>query len=435
MRNKFLYRIKNKRDLVKKLIFWSRKFSHTCLLDSNDEPRNMSSKNCHYSFLLAIGAHKICSPNNNSFNNLKQFYEKNKDWMFGYFAYDLKNENTQLNSGNIDNLYFHNSYFFVPKTIFKLKKYMLYIETFLNKQEIDSYMKEIENQNCIKFCMPSINLQKRESKKEYIKKIEGIKNHIQKGDVYEMNYCQEFYSNNVEINVEALFYKLNKRTKSPFASFLHIHDKYVVCTSPERFLKKTNQILLSQPIKGTIKRSEDVEIDKMLVNKLLNSKKDKIENVMITDLVRNDLSKCAVKKSVSVDELFGVYTFKQVHHMITSISSELDPNFHFINAIKGAFPMGSMTGAPKQKAMELIEFFETTKRGLFSGSIGYITPNANFDFNVVIRSLLYNSSKKYLSVMVGGAITSRSVAEDEYDECLIKLKEIFKILSKKIVSE
>ena len=174
MRNKFLYRIKNKRDLVKKLIFWSRKFSHTCLLDSNDEPRNMSSKNCHYSFLLAIGAQKICSPNNNSFNNLKQFYEKNKDWMFGYFGYDLKNENTQLNSGNIDNLYFHNSYFFVPKTIFKLKKYMLYIETFLNKQEIDSYMEEIENQNCIKFCMPSINLQKRESKKEYIQLVVAV---------------------------------------------------------------------------------------------------------------------------------------------------------------------------------------------------------------------------------------------------------------------
>ena len=384
-----------------------------------------------YELLLGVGAHKICCPENNSFERLKHFYKQNKDWMFGYFSYDLKNETESLSSNNLDNLEFPNLYFFIPKIVFTMKGKILYIDTFTDKKETNSIVEEIENQYCDEGFFGGLKIQKRESELEYLEKIKQIKAHIKRGDIYELNYCQEFFSENVDINPEALFRRLNKKAKAPFSAFLSLEDKYLICSSPERFLRKDNKKLLSQPIKGTRKRSSKKEIDFQLQTELLNSEKDKSENVMIADLVRNDLSKYAEKASVKVEELFGVYPFEQVHQMISTITAELSTKYHFVDAIKGAFPMGSMTGAPKKKAMELIEKFETTKRGLFSGSVGYIKPNSDFDFNVVIRSILYNSTKKYLSVMVGGAITDKSLPKDEYEECLVKIKAILEIASGK----
>ena len=152
---------------------------------------------------------------------------------------------------------------------------------------------------------------------------------------------------------------------------------------------------------------------------------------MIVDLVRNDLSRIAKKDSVKVDELFGVYTFDQVHHMISTISCELREDKGLKDVFEATFPMGSMTGAPKIRAMELIEKFEQTKRGLYSGAVGYISPEGDFDFNVVIRSMQYNALNKYLSFMVGGAITIGSDAELEYEECLVKAKALFEVLEEK----
>ena len=382
-----------------------------------------------YEFLFGVGAHKICCPENNSFEKLKHFYKQNKDWMFGYFSYDLKNEIESLSSNNLDNLEFPSLYFFIPKIVFTMKEKILYIDTFTDKKETNSIVEEIENQYCDEGFFGGLKIQKRESELEYLEKIKQIKAHIKRGDIYELNYCQEFFSENVDINPEALFRRLNKKAKAPFSAFLSLEDKYLICSSPERFLRKDNQKLLSQPIKGTRKRSSKKEIDFQLQTELLNSAKDKSENVMIADLVRNDLSKYAEKASVKVEELFGVYPFEQVYQMISTITAELSTKYHFVDAIKGAFPMGSMTGAPKKKAMELIEKFEITKRGLFSGSVGYIKPNSDFDFNVVIRSILYNSTKKYLSVMAGGAITDKSLPKDEYEECLVKIKAILEIVS------
>ncbi|RYG18379.1 MAG: anthranilate synthase component I family protein, partial [Chitinophagaceae bacterium] len=215
---------------------------------------------------------------------------------------------------------------------------------------------------------------------------------------------------------------------SPFSGFLKIKDKYILSATPERFLSKGGNVLTSQPIKGTAKRSANNIEDSNIKENLKNSKKDQAENVMIVDLVRNDLTKSAVKGTVKVDELFGIYTFPQVHQMISSISCELAPDVHLIDAIKNTFPMGSMTGAPKLKAMQLIDKFERSKRGAYSGSFGYITPNGDFDFNVVIRSILYNQATKYLSFQVGGAITYQSDAEQEYEECLLKASAIMSVL-------
>ena len=201
-------------------------------------------------------------------------------------------------------------------------------------------------------------------------------------------------------------------------------DYSIFSGSPERFLKKVGSKLISEPIKGTAKRGLTKTEDEELIKSLVSDPKERAENVMIVDLVRNDLSKIATKNSVQVEELCQIYSFETVHQMISRISCDIKESASFTEIIKATFPMGSMTGVPKIRAMELIEEHESFKRGVYSGSIGYIKPNGDFDFNVVIRSLVYNRKNNYLSCSVGGAITIQSDPEKEYEECLIKVKRI-----------
>jgi para-aminobenzoate synthetase component 1 len=244
-----------------------------------------------------------------------------------------------------------------------------------------------------------------------------------------MNYCIEFYAQKLNVSPIDLYEKLNEVSPTPFSAFLKYHDKSLICASPERYLKKEGTRLISQPIKGTSPRGSNPFIDKANMEYLKTSEKERSENIMITDLVRNDLSRVAKKGKVKVEELCGVYSFRQVHQMISTISAEMDERYSWVDAIKATFPMGSMTGAPKLSAMKLIEKYEVTKRGLYSGSVGYVTPEGDFDFNVVIRSMLYNQKKGYLSFMVGGAITALAEPEKEYEECLIKASAIMKVLN------
>ena len=208
-----------------------------------------------------------------------------------------------------------------------------------------------------------------------------------------------------------------------------LDDKFLVCASPERYLKKVGSKIFSQPIKGTSKRNvKDTDEDEKSKKDLIESEKETSENVMVVDLVRNDLSKVCVEGSVKVEELFGVYSFPQVHQMISTVSGTVSAQVKFTDILKATFPMGSMTGVPKKRVMGLIEQYEKTKRGLFSGSLGYINPEGDFDFNVVIRSILYNQSAKYVSIQAGSAITYYSDAEKEYDECLLKIEAMKKVL-------
>ena len=251
---------------------------------------------------------------------------------------------------------------------------------------------------------------------------------VKQGDVYELNYCMEFFSEKNKINPYYTYLDLIKKSPTPFSGFVKTSNKFLISASPERFIKKQKNKIISQPIKGTIKKTNNIAQNNKLKNKLLNDTKERAENVMIVDLVRNDLSITAKKTSVKVEELFGIYEFPQVYQMISTVVSEKSKKFTSVDVIKNAFPMGSMTGAPKIKAMELIEKYETTKRGLYSGAVGYFSPNDNFDFNVVIRSILYNSKNKYLSFIVGGAITDKSNPINEYNECLLKAKAIKEVL-------
>ena len=270
----------------------------------------------------------------------------------------------------------------------------------------------------------------RTSKDSYFKKLDKILQHIQRGDIYEANFCQEFYSENVQIDSIKTYLHLNEISKPPFATYLKFDNFYAMSASPERYIQKNGTKVISQPIKGTAKRDANPDEDDLLKEQLKNDPKERSENIMITDLVRNDLSRIAEKGSVQVDELCKVYSFKQVHQMISTISCEVAEEISPVKIIKETFPMGSMTGAPKISAMKIIEEQEDAKRGLYSGAIGYFTPEGNFDFNVIIRSILYNSDNKYVSYSVGGAITAKSIPENEYEECLLKAKAMREVLER-----
>ncbi|MCF8296316.1 MAG: anthranilate synthase component I family protein [Saprospiraceae bacterium] len=423
------YKITDIENFQSKLLSWANQFKHCCFLNGNSFENEKYSS---YDFIFAADSISEIQATKGfeSFELLKDFIASTKDWIFGSLSYELKNEIENLSSNNFDELGFPALHFFQPKYLFLKKGDSIGFQFDENCEEsFDEIFNSIKNSTIPNQVSPlKIDISNRTPKEEYINSVKEIKAHIQYGDIYEMNYCQEFYAENVIVEPLELYNKLNKISPTPFSAYYRNDDKYLLCASPERFIKKVGNKLISQPIKGTIKRGKDESEDAELKLKLVADQKERSENVMIVDLVRNDLSITANKASVKVEELFGIYTFKQLHQMISTITSELKEDVHFVDAIKYAFPMGSMTGAPKIMAMELIEKFEKTKRGLYSGSVGYITPAGDFDFNVVIRSILYNSTLKYLSFIVGGAITSKSIPENEYDECLLKAKAIFEVL-------
>ena len=318
-------------------------------------------------------------------------------------------------------------YFFIPKTLLKYTKgefELIYGDENLIEEanRFLSYKSKKEANN--------LELESTLTKKEYLSNIVELQEEIRNGNIYEVNFCYEYFKKGVMINPVDLYNKLVPLTKAPFSSFGKFNDKYVICASPERFLKKEGNKLISQPIKGTIKRGESLIEDEKLKEELRVNEKERSENIMIVDLVRNDLSKVSNFNSVNVEELCEIYSFETVHQMISTVSSTVKEKTRFSEIIKATYPMGSMTGAPKINAMQLIERNESTKRGLYSGSVGYITPDDDFDFNVIIRSFLYDAGTNYLSAMVGGAITAKSSPELEYEETLTKISALMKSLKK-----
>lgn len=408
-----------------KALQWASSFEYLCYLDSNDYAEQYHEYDC----LIAVGSERTLSAGaGNAFNQLQKFYDDKPSWLFGLFSYELKNEVEKLSTQKTDLLYFPDLLFFEPQYLISIKGDI--IKTIKGNQ--DDIIKQINAVTLLpEVAKPNITIQNKLTKAAYLEKIEKIKAHIKRGDIYEINFCQEFFAEQAKINPLNVYHELTAISPTPFSGFLKIRDQYILSATPERFLCKRGNQLISQPIKGTAKRSTNIIEDEAIKTSLKNSQKEQAENVMIVDLVRNDLTKSAVKGSVKVDELFGIYTFPQVHQMISSISCQISPNIHLIEAIKNTFPMGSMTGAPKLRAMELIDEYEESKRGAFSGSFGYINPQGDFDFNVIIRSILYNKRNNYLSFQVGGAITYNSEAEKEYEECLLKASAMMKVLSGK----
>ncbi|MBK9190960.1 MAG: anthranilate synthase component I family protein [Crocinitomicaceae bacterium] len=362
------------------------------------------------------------------FDLLDSFLEKYKgEFIFGCLTYDLKNTiEPTLKSSNNDLIQFPLIHFFVPEHLveFKNNVWEFYGDETKNAFEKLTALPELQQG---KVTNPVL-LTEKTTKEEYIQHVNKIKSEIQYGNIYELNYCVNFEAEQTELNSSAVFQKLQSLTNAPFSVYLNTEEHAVLCASPERFIKKENNKIISQPIKGTARRSQNKEEDIQIKEELRINPKERSENIMITDLVRNDLSKIAVKNSVQTEELCGVYTFKTVHQLISTISCETDPKINFSSVIKALFPMGSMTGAPKIAAMKIAEETEKFKRGLYSGSIGYIRPNGDFDFNVVIRSILHNKKSKTISCSVGSAITINSDPEKEYEECLLKLNALKRAL-------
>lgn len=398
-----------------KLLQWCNQFQYSVFLNSNQNKNHLYQR---FEILAAVSNQCIHFETENIFDQLKYHYDKKID-LFGYLSYDLKDNSYRENK----NITIHDLIFlFEPEIKIEIFERVVIITTVNNHDQIFNSILDISLDNNINI-LNSSSIEHSTSKKEYVKNVESIKNQIINGDFYELNYCIEFKANNIKIDPVNTYRLLNSNSEAPFSAFVKNNFKYIICSSPERFVTKLGSRLISQPIKGTAKRNhQNHDIDETIKSELFSSEKERAENLMIVDLVRNDLNISSNIASVEVTELCKVYSYKQVHQLISTIESELDTNIHPIDALKKLFPMGSMTGAPKVEVMSAIEKYENTDRGIYSGSIGYINKNGDFDFNVIIRSIIYDDKKNNLSFHAGSAITYDSEPNDEYSECLLKAK-------------
>jgi len=434
MRKILSFQISDNIEFKEQLLLWSKQFKKLAVLDSHEVNQKVNSKKEYNSYELLAGIDVLqeIQVEEDCFETLKQSYDANKDWWFGFLTYDLKNELEDLTSENFDGVQMPALHFFQPRWVFALKEDILeihYFEKENSEAEIGTLVNQILSTQVDPVQASLVpDIKHRISKQEYLIGVNQLKEHIRLGDIYEVNFCQEFYAEHAKIDPLETYRSLSQVSPTPYSCYYALDDIFLLSASPERYIKKQGAKIISQPIKGTAKRGASPEEDKQIKEFLFTDAKERAENIMIVDLVRNDLSRTAAKGTVKVEELCGIYSFPQVHQMISTVVSELREDAHFVDCIKHSFPMGSMTGAPKVRAMKLIEKYEVSKRGLFSAAVGYITPEADFDFNVVIRSIQYNAKDDYLSFMVGGAITMQSDPEKEYEECLLKAKAIKQVL-------
>lgn len=420
----FLIPPEERETMRDKVLAWGNTHAHFVFLENAGEP--FAPSWVAEGWLAGIGAHQVLKDEGHFFDQLSALKFENP--LLGYLGYDLKNQVENLNSSNFDGIKAPDALLVEPVHFLRFDGKELLIHTY---QDCQTVRESIQNINLPKEdgVLPSVVLKARMEKQEYLHKVKQVIDYIIAGEVYELNLCMEYFAESVHIDPPDLYKKLIQHTAMPFAAYLKMDSCHVLCASPERFLKKQGSKLLSQPIKGTRKRGKDALEDERLKNELLHSEKDRAENVMIVDLVRNDLARVCDYGSVEVEELFGIYSFSNVHQMISTVSGNKRDDIPVSEVLQKTFPMGSMTGAPKIRAMQLIEELESSKRGIYSGSIGIIYPNGDFDFNVVIRTLLYNEKDAYLSVQAGGAITYDSMPEEEWEEIQIKLSTIYKLFT------
>ena len=411
------------------MLIWSKQFSIFLFLDSN----SYDSAYSKFEFLLGVNPiFRINTIGEDALGGLKEWHGINKDWLFGHINYDYKNALEQKLSSR------HRSRGSFPVIEFFSPQIVCYIERNREVLTIESIginpdaVYEDITQICVQGndALPELKFKCRVDQQSYLSTIDILRQHIADGDCYEINYCCERYCEDVIIDPLTVYNKLCDLSPAPFAAYYRQENDYMMCASPERYLMKEGQTIRSQPIKGTARRDEDPKRDDENKELLERSVKERAENVMIVDLVRNDLARSCETGSVAVNELFGIYSFPQVHQMISTISGKLKDAHDFTDAIRYSFPMGSMTGAPKIKVMDLIDRYEQSRRELFSGTVGYITPAGDFDFNVVIRSLFYNAATRYLSYQTGGAITYDSDPQQEWEEMRLKAWALEKLFAR-----
>lgn len=341
----------------------------------------------------------------NPWKLLTEFRDQYPGYIVGYLGYDLKNYSEELQSSNPDPVQMPEMWFGAPRVVYM--------------QDINPGDKLIHKEYHDEFSQPDISLKSLISATDYINAVHQAQKAIYEGDIYEVNLSHQLHAEFSGSPLD-LFEYMFERGPVPYAAYLQTGNFQVCCASPERFLRKSGRILTSDPIKGTRARGESPEADIKIVEELRSSEKDRAENLMIVDLVRHDMSQIAVPGSVKVPDLFEIQTFGTVHQMVSRVESELQSDVSPEAALAACFPMGSMTGAPKIRAMEYIENLETYKRGLYSGAIGFFDPEGDFNFNVVIRSAIIKGQELWYSA--GGAITSDSDPQKEWEETLVKIR-------------
>jgi len=415
-------------ELLKlKMLKLSDQYDNFYMLDSCN--LNSPLNEGKYELLVAVGAKRsyiIDSPLK-SLDKLQEFLSKSA-WYFGVISYEVKDDIENLESKNREHIKCPSIAFIEPEGILTIGKDGL-LNVAGNSALFGDYElnHKIENEELELTGDQIVNSGMTQC--EYLSKVAAIHEHILRGNVYELNLCYSRLLEDVSINNPSLLFRdLVKLSPVPFAAYVKRDSQYLISASPERFLKLSDKSIVSQPIKGTSSRSDEEQEDEKLKSDLFNSEKERAENVMIVDLVRNDLAKCSLTGSVKVRELFGIHSYAQVHQMVSTIESELNPDTNFTDILQSTFPMGSMTGTPKIAAMKLIEELENDKRGVYSGSVGFIDPEGNFDFNVVIRSIVYDANQRKLSYGVGGAITIDSDPQKEWEETELKASAIEKVL-------
>ncbi len=423
-RNKISFDLQAHDNFKTKMLNWANRFSIFCLLENTSEPTGTDA----FTWVAAVDATAAVTLSRHGYlQQLQQFLNEHTGWKFAHFGYELKDEIHGQASKIPTNNSLADGFVFVPRHLVTCINSIVCIES---DTDVELLLKQINLAEIADTTLDaSVKLTEQVNREHYIDSIEAIQQNIQAGECYELNYCvqQTGYAENV--NPLTVYEKLSKQSPVPFAALYKNNQHYCICASPERFIKISGRTIMSQPIKGTAGRFlDDATEDERIKNVLAASKKDKAENVMVVDLVRNDLSRVCEIGSVQVPELFGIYSFATVHQMISTIKGTLKQDISFTDILKATFPMGSMTGAPKHRVMQLIQKFEAGNRGLFSGSLGYIQPNGDADFNVVIRSIFYDSITKKVNAFAGGGITAQSQALAEWEECALKMQSMRTVL-------
>ncbi len=413
-------------DFRARALQWAAQFPHCAYYEHNDLQQSAAGT---FARLLAVATVATGAPT--SLADLAAYVspELNEQMPYcGFVTYDIKNEIEALSSQNPSDLAWPALHFFRPETCLRWQADTLEIHG-----HTTGVLAAILATSAPVAAPPTVPpLRPRMPRTEYLRAVESVREDILNGEVYELNLCQEFYAEGVSLDPIAAFWRLNAASPAPYAGFLRHHDHYLLCASPEQFIASKQGLITSQPIKGTRRRGLTPADDEQQRLSLLHDEKERAENLMIVDLVRNDLARVARPGTVRVPELFGTYGFRHVWQLISTVVATLKTNVHLADILRATFPMGSMTGAPKIRAMQLIEQYEANRRGLYSGSFGYLWPSGDFDFNVVIRSLQYRADTGYLSLQVGSAITYDSVPEHEYQECLLKAQGVLEALSTSI---
>ncbi len=399
-------------DWIRPLAYWAtQNYSYVAYFNGNNHPYPADN----FGQVLFAG---------NTLLNPKETWETSTQTKVGIIGYDFKNKLESLQSLNEPILDLPETCFFGAELSIRLEDGLIWS----NQNLSDKFWEELAQTPIPSNPPVRCNWFPQITQEQYIQSVKKIQDQILEGETYEMNFCQAYVGEYEEWDPIAAYFRLNEISPMPFSAFFKAKERWIVSASPERFIKKTENKIITQPIKGTIRRGKNEAEDAEYKLQLATSEKEKAENLMITDLMRNDLSKVSEMGSVQVDELFGIYPMPKVFQMISTVSAFLKPETSLEQIIKATFPMGSMTGAPKIRTMNLIDELESFQRGWFSGALGWIDKEGDFDFSVVIRSIITDLTTKKLYFGVGSAITFDADPEQEYQECQLKAQAIIELL-------